>query len=177
MFHRINRIFLLFLFPYIHSTMKLSCYFLLVTGICILASCSLNADQETALNQHVSRYLKAKNGCMVVGLVGFTHPDYIRELKQQGDSVLLKKMDCSESYQQGIKYTDPTLRRTQTSDDTIHVYYELDVEKGTDGTKQRRAEGVYAISEDDGKTWFFLSKEVYQDKQVCPSFHRLLPPQ
>ncbi len=111
---------------------------------------------------------------MVVGLVGFTHPDYVRELKQQGDSVLLKQMDCSEDYQQGIKYSDPTLRNTQTSDDTIHVYYELDIEKGTDGTKQRRAEGLYAISEDDGKTWFFLSKEVYRDKQACKSLHRLL---
>lgn len=114
---------------------------------------------------------------MVVGLVGFTYPDYIRELKQQGDSVLLKQMDCSEDYQQGVKYSDPTLRRTETSDDTIHVYYELDLEKGTDGTKERRAKGLYAISEDDGKTWFFLTKEVYQDKQLCPSLHRLLDTQ
>ena len=46
-----------------------------------------------------------------------------------------------------------------------------------DGDKTGIAVNVTApvvVTEDDGKTWFFLSKEVYRDKQACKSLHRLL---
>lgn len=140
----------------------------------VVFSCSLNAEQEASLNQHLSNYLRARNGCMLVGIVGFTHPDYIRELKDQGDSVLLKSIDCQGNYERGIKFTDPTLRKTETEGNKIHVYYELDLENGADGTIERRKEGLFAISEDNGKSWYFLTREVYKNKGICKSLNRLI---
>lgn len=139
-----------------------------------LVACTLNSKQETSLNQHISKYLKARNGCMVVGLVGFTYPEYVRELKNQGDSVLLQAMDCSESHKKGISYKDPTLRKIKKENTKIHIYYELDIENGNSGKTERRAEGLYAISEDNGKSWYFLTKEIYNDNSVCKSLDRLI---
>lgn len=140
----------------------------------ILFSCSLNSDQEASLNQHLSKYLQARNGCMMVGIVGFTYPEYIRELKDQGDSALIKAMDCSQNIEKGIFYSDPTLRKVKKENNRIHVYYEVDVANNRAGNSTKRAEGLYAISEDDGVTWFFLPKEVYSDKNTCASLKRLL---
>lgn len=148
----------------------LSFGFFLIT----LISCTLNSEQETSLNQHLSRYLKARNGCMVVGLVGFTYPDYVRELQSQGDSILLQKIDCTKSHENGIRYNDPTLRKVRKEKDKIHIYYELDIEKRHSGNIERRAEGLFAISEDNGKSWYFLTKDVYNDKNVCKSLNRLI---
>lgn len=139
-----------------------------------LAACTLNSEQESSLNQHVSKYIQARNGCMIVGIVGFTHPEYVKELQDQGDSVLLKAMDCNKDYEKGIRYNDPTLRKVKKDKDKIHVYYELDIEKGRSGIIERRAEGLYAISEDNGRSWYFLTKDVYTDKNSCKSIPRLI---
>lgn len=111
---------------------------------------------------------------MVVGLVGFTYPDYVRELQSQGDSILLQKIDCTKSHENGIRYNDPTLRKVRKEKDKIHIYYELDIEKRHSGNIERRAEGLFAISEDNGKSWYFLTKDVYNDKNVCKSLNRLI---
>lgn len=152
----------------------MKCIFSIFLLLSILISCSLNSDQEASLNQHLSKYIQARNGCMMVGIVGFTHPEYIRELKNQGDSVLLKKMDCNQNFENGTFYSDPTLRKVKAKDDRIHVYYEVDVSQGRYGTPNRRAEGMYAISEDKGKTWFFLPKDIYTDTAACKPLERLI---
>lgn len=144
------------------------------TVLFILYSCSLNADQESSLNQHLSKYLRAKNGCMLVGIVGFTYPGYIKELKTEGDSVLMQEMDCTTEYQKGIQYDDPTLRKVETDGNNIHVFYELDIKKGNSEKIERRAKGIVAISENNGKIWYFLSSETYKDKSKCKSLKRLL---
>lgn len=153
--------------------MKVYPFFFILTLTAILFSCILNSEQESSLNQNLSRYIKARNSCMVTGIIGFTHPVYVQEVKHESDSAFLKAFDC-ENYGKAVRFTDPTLRKTIKKNNIIHVYYELDVETGNTGVVNRRSEGLYAISEDDGKTWHFLMKDIYEDRNISKSIKRLL---
>lgn len=141
--------------------------------IIVLSSCTLNAVQETSLHHHLTNYLKARNSCMLVGIVGFTYPEYIRELKNEGDSIFLQTIDCTKLSSQN-RLTNPTIRMSKKEGNQIHIYYDLDVESVKDGGIKKRFEGLLAITEDDGKTWYFLPKTVYSDKNKCTSLKRLI---
>ena len=110
---------------------------------------------------------------MVTGIVGFTYPLYVQEVKNESDSAFLKAFDC-ENYGKAVRFSDPTLRKAVKEKDIIHVYYELDVEVGNTGIVSRRSEGLYAISEDNGKTWYFLMKDIYENKNITKSLKRLI---
>lgn len=153
--------------------MKVNPFFIISVVALILFSCTLNSDQESSLNQSLSRYLKTRNSCMVTGIVGFTHPAYVQEMKNESDSAFLKAFDC-ENYGKAVRFSDPTLRKTAKEKNIIHVFYELDVETGNTGIVNRRSEGLYALSEDNGKTWYFLMKDIYEDKNRSKSVKRLI---
>lgn len=140
---------------------------ILLTG---LFSCTLNSTQETALNQHLSHYLTAKKNCSGVGLAGFSHPEYVKEVKEQGDSIFQETFSCNEK---GFIY-DATLRKTNSKGDKIQIYYQLDRFNPNTGVREKRVESIIAISEDDGKTWFFIPKNVYLDKNAVKSIERLI---
>jgi hypothetical protein len=153
--------------------MKFNLFFLASILVTFLFSCTLNSEQEASLNQNLSRYLKARNSCMKTGIIGFSHPDYVLEVKNESDSAFLKAFDC-ENYGKAVRFSDPTLRKTIKEKDIIHVYYELDVEAGNTGVVNRRSEGLYALSEDNGKTWYFLMKDIYENREISKSVKRLI---
>lgn len=153
--------------------MKVNPVFLTSMLTVLLFSCTLNSEQEASLNQNLSRYLKARNNCMKTGIIGFTHPDYVLEVKNESDSAFLKAFDC-KNYGDAVRFSDPTLRKTVKEKDVIHIYYELDVETGNTGIVKRRGEGLYALSEDNGKTWYFLMKDIYENKNSSKSIKRLI---
>lgn len=111
---------------------------------------------------------------MIIGLVGFTYPSYVKELKNKGDDTLKKVFDCTENAEKYVFYSNPTLRQIKKVGETIHGYYEVDIQKEKYGTQIKRGDGFYVISEDDGKTWFFLTKEIYDNPNECKNLSRLL---
>lgn len=154
--------------------MRLFFYLPISILLLVITSCSLNSEQETSLNQHLTKFLRAKNECMLVGVVGFTYPEYIKELKEQGDSTFLSKIDCTNSQlENSFFYSDPTLRKIEKQKDEIHVFYELKVDDKM-GEKVGLKKGLYAISKDNGQKWYFLMEEVYKDSKSCPKLKRLI---
>ncbi|MCO5260962.1 MAG: hypothetical protein M9916_12535 [Crocinitomicaceae bacterium] len=139
----------------------------------VLVSCTLNAEQETSLNQHLGKYIKAKNNCMLVGIIGFTYPQYVRELKEQGDSIFLQTIDCTQDNKNKQLY-DPIIRSSAKDGNNIHVYCELKIEATKNEKSTEELYKTIAISEDKGKTWYFIPFEVYQDKQHCKAMKRLI---
>lgn len=140
--------------------------------LAILFSCTLNSTQETALNQHLSHYLTAKKQCSGVGMAGFSHPEYVKEVKEQGDSIFQATFSCKEN-KKGLIY-DATLRKSNSKGDNIQIYYQLDTYNPNTGERQKRVESIVALSDDDGKTWFFMPTSVYKDKNTVKSVERLI---
>lgn len=141
--------------------------------VIVLSSCLLNAEQEAALQQHLNNYLKAKNNCMLVGIVGFTYPEYIRELKEEGDSIFLQTIDCTK-LPNHTRLTNPTIRSSKKEGNQIHIYYQLDVKNLKDDSVKKQIDGLIAISEDNGDSWYFLPKIIYSDKSKCTRLKRLI---
>lgn len=136
----------------------------------ILVACSLSAKQEANLNLAVSKYVQARNECYVVSLVAYTYPELVHYYKNQGDSLFKHEFDCSlnEKYMEDI--FDPTMNRVKSDGKLIQVEYNF--KKGN--TYENKGElKLFAISEDDGSTWYFLDKEQYWDKIKCKNLKRL----
>ena len=77
----------MFNFTYIH-TVKYFYFFILLF---IIGSCSLNATQESALNQSKNEYIGAINEGIIISYVAYTHPNAVRYYKDHGDEVFLNR--------------------------------------------------------------------------------------
>lgn len=137
----------------------------------ILGSCTLSATQEKKLNESLSAYIHARNECMVVSYVAFTYPDLVKSYKSQGDSVFKSAFDCNMDT---LYLQDPTIRKTVKNGKEIQVQYDLDVFNQNNNERLDEKHHLYAISEDDGVSWFFMDQTIYVDKSLLPNFKRLL---
>lgn len=137
----------------------------------ILASCTLSGDQEKKLNESVAAYLFSRNECRVVNYVAFTYPKLVQAYKSMSDSTFKVAFDCSDDT---LFLKDPTVRQTAKDDHIIHVLYQLD---GYNNVSMQAIDKKYklvAISEDNGKSWFFMDWNQYVDKSLLPDLKRLL---
>lgn len=150
--------------------MRISYVILLLS---VLFGCALSADQERVLNEAQRAYVDARNEADVLKYVGYTHPSVIAHYKNQADSVFQKKIDLSTD-----PYTiqDGTIRLIKKKGSSIHVNYLFKtLEKGSFGVF---GEDIYiiAISEDSGKSWFFLDDIDYRNEQIIAPKHQLIEP-
>lgn len=134
--------------------------FLLLVG-----SCTLNSNQEKSLNIHISKYIDSRNSCQLLGIVGYTYPEFVFELKMNNDSTFLSHFECETNKNH---YTNPTIRSSKKKNNQIQILFELDE------TFQKHKERIISISVDNGKTWYFLPDSIYQDKTKCKNLNRLL---
>lgn len=136
--------------------------------------CSLSASQEAALNSSLSNYIQARNDCQVVGLVGFTYPELVKDFKSISDSVFKTKFDCDKSGEYYYQIQNPTLRSTVSEGKNIHVLYEFDGYGEQEDEYKKRNFKLVAISENKGENWFFISKTDYDNDTLCKQLKRLL---
>lgn len=137
----------------------------------VIFSCSLSAEQEKSLSEAQRAYLDARNKPDVLKYVGYTHPNVIAHFKHLSDSSFQKKFDISED---PFSLQDGTIREIKKKDRSIHVeYLYKTVEKGSFGLFGDD-KTVIAISEDAGKTWFFIEKEDYLNSEILPNEHQLI---
>lgn len=136
-----------------------------------LVGCTLNGEQEKKLNESFSAYIFAKNECQVISYVAFTYPELVASYKAEGDSLFKEHFNCNKD---SIYLDDPTLRQTVKEGNSIHVLYDLSLYHEATGKKDDKKYQLIGISEDDGKTWFFMDKTEYVDKSRLPKLVRLL---
>ncbi len=140
----------------------------------LFAACNLTAEQEASLNSSLSKYIKARNECQVVGLVGFTHPDLVSDYKSLGDSIFQHKFDCDKNVEYFNEINNATLRSTAKVGESIHILYDFDETNPESSKATRRSFELVAISENDGKNWFFIPWRDYSDPKNCKKLKRLI---
>lgn len=140
----------------------------------LISSCTLSARQEASLNQSVSKYVHARNECQLVGLIGFTYPALVKEIKEEGDSVFLQKFDCEKNQKFSTYLSNPTLRSVEQKHGSIHVLYEFDTFDKETVLPSKQKFKLIAISENDGLSWFFMAFNDYKDKKICKSLIRII---
>ncbi len=101
------------------------------------------------------------------------HPLAVRYYKDKGDSVFeahfeLKNMN-SEVY-----YQDPIIKQIEKEGDVIHVEFEVLEISSNLFDEQASPLKVFALSSDNGKTWYFLHDNDYTDDHVLKKEERLI---
>lgn len=151
---------------YLHP-MKLK-YLLLLF---LVAACSLNADQEATLNKAVNVYLESRNEGSVISYVAMVHPNVVSHYKTKGDEIFLSKFDLSTD--NGL-LQDGTIKEVEKDNRKIHVLYEfvrVDFDYQESDVKKVK---IAAVSEDAGKTWFFIEYVDYTNPDIIPVKQRLI---
>ena len=136
-----------------------------------LTACSLNATQEASLNNAKVSFINAKNNGSVMSYVAFTLPEAVAYYKDQGDSVFQKRFDLSgTNYNSFIQ--DGNIREIRQEEGEIQVKFEF-LEVNMDEVSKETLT-LYALSKNEGVSWFFLEKEDYFNDDIFPSDKRLI---
>jgi hypothetical protein len=134
----------------------------------IISSCSLNAEQERNLNKSIIKYLFSVNRELKLSIAAATHPLILRQLKEDGYEKL--KSYLAPKYN---IWTDAVIGKTQIKGDVIHIVLKVaKVSKETYEKNEKRIR-LYAISEDNGKNWYFVDYKLYES-DYCKKLKRIL---
>lgn len=145
-----------------------------ISGISIfvlLAACTMSASQEEALNKQTSLYLKSLNEGAVLYAVSRTHPAYVKYVKEKGDSFFTKTFTPEPISE--YSFTSPSIEHIEKKGNHIHVKFRIE-EYAYYGTTEEQKDRLIAISEDAGKTWFFMPFSIYKDKSIGKDLIRIL---
>lgn len=142
-----------------------------LVALILIASCTLNAEQEASLSESTTRYLESRKNGAVLAYVSMHHPKVVRHYKDQGDSVFLQKFTVKP----GAYYLDdPTIRKSKKEGETIHVLYKAKAIESEWNTNVNQIREFVAISENNGRSWFYVDKTDYVDKSIARDLDRLL---
>ena len=133
-----------------------------------IASCSLNAEQERNLNKSIIKFLFSVNKELKLSVAAATHPLILRQLKEDGHEKLKSYLDPKYNI-----WTDAVIGKTKIKGDVIHI--ELKVAQVSKQTYEKNDKRIrlYAISEDNGKNWYFVDYKLYES-EYCKKLKRLL---
>lgn len=145
--------------------------FVLFLMLFIVSSCSLNADQERSLSEATSGYLEARKKGAILAVVSMYHPKVVKAYREMGDSVFVAKF----SYTPEDHYlSDPIIQQVEKKGDRVHVLYAVKVVESEWGASNKSLQPFVAISEDAGKSWFFIDRSDYVNKTFSKDLERLL---
>jgi hypothetical protein len=129
----------------------------------------LDSFQEKSLNAAVTKYLFSVNSDLKLSRAAATHPEVLKYYKAKGDKAF-KEIFMKENG----TWRDAIIGEIEKDEKTIHV--ELKVQNSMEfdlGEKNKRFQ-LYAVSADDGNSWFFVEEKDYKSKN-CGTFKRLIP--
>ena len=152
--------------------MKKSGFFLLLLFIC---SCSLSADQEASLHTAMVSYINARNEGIATAYVAYTHPNAVAYYQELGDSTFKFRFSLNDVSSQAF-LQDGTIREIESKGNKIHVLYTFTgvflSEFDTYDSEQEME--ILAISEDNGRSWFFIEKKDYLNDKILSPKDRLI---
>lgn len=137
----------------------------------LLAGCVLNAEQERSLNEAQRHYTDAFNEGDVTKYVGMTHPNVVAHYKMLGDSTFKTKFDLAE---ESLHLQDGTIRQKVKKDNSIQALIEFKRLNIDDFELEFEKVNIIAVSEDNGKTWFFIEGKDYSNEEIMPKDHQLI---
>ena len=137
----------------------------------LASSCSLNATQEASLNNAKTSFINSKNNGTVMSYVAFTLPDVVAYYKDQGDSIFQQRFDLSSLETKNF-LTNGNIRIVEQKSPLIHVKYEFTKVDFEDVNQSKVY--IYALSDNDGKSWFFAEEKDYKNDAILPASKRLI---
>ena len=153
---------------YLHGVKRFAFFLLLLA-----ASCSLNGTQEAALQKSMSEYIEAHNNDDLVKYLEYSHPDAIRYYKDLGHDEFKEHFSLA-SYENSYFLQDGILKDTESDGNTIHAKYEYIGIMEVDMIRAEDPFVIFAVSVDNGKSWYFLPKEDYFNKSIIKTKDRLI---
>lgn len=136
-------------------------------------ACTLNADQEASLHKAMTKYINGYNDGEVAAYVAYTYPNAVAYYKTQGDSLFKEKYSLSAEFNRPF-LQDGTILEIESDKGVIHVKYEFMSIGFNDNLDPVAEEIIYAISEDDGNSWFFLDEKDYNNDEIIEKNKRLI---
>lgn len=141
---------------------------------CLLLACSLNSEQERQLNKSLSNYLNSKNSGSLLEYSSLLYPELIREWKLKGTETFKEKIKLKTDSTELKHFENPFIIQTKKQNQSIHVKYQLDCYSNEYDATPKTNVILFAISDDDGKSWFFMDEENYTNTQTCKKLKRLI---
>lgn len=136
-----------------------------------LSACALNADQEAALNHATISYINARNEGVATAVVAYTYPPAVAYYTAMGDSVFHQKFDLSNLDE--IPFLqDGNIQNIESKEQEIHVKYEYLSVNPFDYHADKVH--IYALSSNDGVTWFYMDETDYTNEEILPKNKRLI---
>ncbi len=131
----------------------------------------MNATQEASLNLAKTSFINAKNNGSVMSYVAFTLPEAVAYYKNQSDSAFQQRFDLSQgNYNSFIQ--DGNIREIRKDKGMIQVKFEFLEVNMEEVSKDKIT--IYALSDNDGKSWFFLEEMDYLNEEILPGNKRLI---
>lgn len=152
-------------------------YFQLLLLITLLFSaCSLNGRQEKALNKAVAKYTESHNEEQLISYISYIHPNAVAYYLEKGDSVFKERYTLVNKNGISPFLQDGNIREIESDGNRIHVRYQF--LKIVDGLYDIKGDEVYiyAVSEDDGKSWYFIDEVDYLNDAIIKPADRLIDP-
>jgi hypothetical protein len=143
--------------------------FLLV--MILFGACSLNADQEKMLSESTMRFLESRKKGALLAYVSMHHPGVVRYYKEQGDSVFTEKFSVKAS----DHFADEALIvETEKKGQEIQVLYRTRRVEEFYGGGEKKWEYFVAVSNDNGRSWYYLDYDDYVDKRIAKELDRMI---
>ena len=133
-----------------------------------ITSCSLNAEQERNLNKSIIKYLFSVNRELKLSIAAATHPLILRELKEESDEKLKAYLKPKHHI-----WTDAIIGKSKIKGQIFHIELKVALISKESYEKAPNRIRLYAISEDNGKNWYFVDYKIYESNH-CKKFNRLL---
>ena len=106
---------------------------------------------------------------LVLSYVAFTLPEVVAFYKNQSDSSFQKRFDLS-SINAEVYLMDGNVKEVVSKGMNIHVKYDFHNSQSEENTREM----IFALSNNDGKSWYFAEGEDYFNTNIIPEGKRLI---
>jgi hypothetical protein len=116
----------------------------------------------------VSKYLFAVNSDLKLSRASLTQPSILKYYKKKGNDEFAKYF-----VKENFFWSDAVLSKIVIKDNLIQVQLKLALKKDEFASPEIKRILIYALSEDNGSSWFFVEDKEYRT-QNCGDFQRLI---
>lgn len=141
----------------------------------LIASCSLNSDQEAALSKATKEYIESRNEAVLVTYTAYTHPNALKYYLDRGHDAFKNKFELATG-EYSVILRNGNIRYTEVQGDEIQVQYNYAGVNEFSTRRRRRGRkiSIYALSSDNGKSWHFLDRADYWNDKIIAPENRLI---
>ncbi len=143
-------------------------FLLLFCGTFLHSSCGLNASQEKTLNSAVAKYLFTVNSDLKLSRASYMHPSVLKYYKKKGVKEF-KNLFLTEE----MIWTDAVIDRIESKGNIVQAEFKIALKKDSYSIPEKKRISIYALSDDNGSSWFFVEERDYKFKE-CGNFQRLI---